>query len=82
MQTIILSEQDSDQRHAQRSSSSHVGNLFTGLLVGLCLIFLERRNQQVATRLPKPPKSWTQILLTYLAIALALFLLFNLLVGP
>lgn len=81
MQTNILSEQDSDQRRSQRSNS-HLGNLFTGLLVGLCLVFLERRNQQLATTLPNRPRSWRHTLLTCFWIALALFVLVNLLMGP
>ncbi|MCE7987960.1 MAG: hypothetical protein DYG89_42895 [Caldilinea sp. CFX5] len=82
MQPILLSEQDSDQRHAEMSMGSHVGNLFVGLLLGLFLIFLERRNQQLATQPPRAPRSWRRILFTCLWLAAALFVLVNLAVGP
>jgi hypothetical protein len=82
MQTILLSEQDSEQRHAEMSTGSHVGNLFVGVLLGLCLIFLDQRNQRLAAQLPREPRSWRRSLLTYLVLAVALFVLVNLVVGP
>lgn len=82
MQTILLSEQDSEQRHAEMSTGSHVGNLFVGLLLGLFLLFLDRRNQQLAAPLPKQPRSWRYFFFTCLWVALALFLLVNVVMGP
>jgi hypothetical protein len=82
MQPIILSEQDSDLRQAEMSAGSHVGNLFVGLLLGLFLFFLDRRNQQLATQLPSEPRSWRRICFICLWLAAALFVLVNLVTGP
>jgi len=82
MQPILLSEQDSEQRYAEMSAGSHVGNLFVGVLLGLFLLFLHRRSQQLAIQPPREPRSWRRILLTGLWLAAALFVLFNLVVGP
>lgn len=82
MQTILLSEQDSEQRHAEMSMGSHVGNLFVGLLLGLFLIFLDRRNQQLTTQSPREPRNWRRLFFTCLWLVAALFVLVNLAVGP
>jgi|688.fasta_scaffold94381_3 hypothetical protein len=82
MQPIILSEQDSDLRQAEMSAGSPVGNLFVGLLLGLFLLFLDRRNQQLTTQLPSEPRSWRRVFFTCLWLAAALFVLVNLVVGP
>lgn len=82
MQPSLLSEQDREQRHAEMSTGSHVGNLFVGLLLGLFLLFLERRNQQLASQPPREPRSWRRFLFTCLWLTAALFVLFNLVVGP
>ena len=82
MQPILLSEQDSEQRHAEMSAGSPVGNLFVGLLLGLFLIFLDRRNQQLTTQSPSEPRSWRRIFFTCLWLAAALFVLVNLVTGP
>ncbi len=82
MQPILLSDQDSDQRHAEMSAGSHVGNLFVGLLLGLFLLFLDRRSQQLATQPPKEPRSWRRLFFTGLWLAAALFVLVNLVMGP
>jgi hypothetical protein len=82
MQTFKLSEQDSDQRQSQMSVGNHVGNLWVGILLGLWLMLLDRRNQRPGVSHPKQARSWQQTGLLYLGIGLALFVIANLLMGP
>lgn len=81
MQTILLSEQDSEQIQSATSVSKHVDNLFLGLFLGLLVMILDRRRG--GDQLPHRQRGtwWRSTLLFGGSIGLILLVIL-LLMGP
>lgn len=83
MQTIILSDQESEQSQASMSVNHPVGTLFFGLLVGLLFMLFDGKNQpQALEAQPERTGGWGRPLFVLLIIGLIIFVLINLITGP
>lgn len=83
MQTIILSDQESEQSQASMSVNHPVGTLFFGLLVGLLFMLFDGKHQpQALEAQPERTGGWGRTLFVLLIIGLIIFVLINLITGP
>lgn len=84
MQPILISDQEIDQSRSEVNLSTHVGNLFFGLLLGFLLLLFDRqpRVQPVAGHQRRRRRGWGRRLLAFAGIALLITLFIILLMGP
>jgi len=84
MQTMMRSEQESEQTQPTMMGGSHVGNLFFGLFLGLLLLIFDRRHN-LDQLPPQPHKArsggWRSFLI-FCGVLLVILLLIVLWVGP
>jgi len=81
MQTILLSEQDSEQIQPTMSVGGHVGNLFLGLFLGLLVLILDRRRG--VEQLPQQQTNrWARSTLFLVGAILVILLIIVFLIGP
>lgn len=81
MQTILLSEQDSEQIQPMMGVGGHVGNLFLGLFLGVLVLLLDRR-RGLEKLPPQQTNRWVRSTLLLVGAVLAILLIIFFLIGP
>ena len=83
MQTIILSDQETEQSQLPVSVNHPIGTLFFGLLLGFLFMLFDRQNQPHALAVqPERTGGWGRTLGILLLVGVTIFVLINVITGP